>query len=170
MKRLLIIFMGAMLLVGCGNDEPKVEEPEEDVSAKKESTQETLNEQEHNIVLVDNDDLMITLLDSEHVRVTDYEDKDIIILNLSIENKHNRTFNIYLDEVTVDGRSEEYVIGLSDTEIKPNDKTLIDARFMVDVLDENKTIEFEEHLSGRFTYSDYEGNREQIEFSAYINE
>lgn len=174
MKRLLFILLGVMLLFACGKDEPKKETNEElgqeDVSEKEESTQETINEQEHDIVLVDNDDLMITLIDSEHVRVTDHEDKDVVILNLSIENKQNRSFNIYLDELSVDGRSEKYEIGMSETEIKPNDEIKLNASFTVDILNENKLLEFEEHLSGRFTYSDYDGNREQVEFSEYINE
>lgn len=170
MKRLLILLAAAVFLVACSNNEEKSTEPEVEEREEVSSTQETINEQEHSIVLVDNEDLIITLLDSEHVRLTKHEDEDIIILNLEIENKQNRTFNIYLDNVTIDGRNEDYIIGLSDTEIKPNDKSVIDARFMVDILNENKIMKFEEHLSGRFTYSDFEGNREQIDFSAYINE
>lgn len=171
MKRLLVLVMATLLLVACGNDEPTIEKLiVEDEIEQKEIEREIIGEKEHNITLLDNDDLKIILLTSIHERLYDYEDKDILFLNLEVENKQNRTFRYSLDEISIDGRSESYDIGMTETDVGPEEKITMRANFSVEILNENKTFTFDEHLSGRITYSDYDGFREQTYFSEYINE
>lgn len=183
MKKILFILIAFLLLVGCSNGDTSEEAEEtedievegvnaddEEQSQEVEATVEVVAEQEHNIVLADNDDLKITLTDSLQERVSDYETKDILFLDFSVENKKNRTFTILIDDISIDGDSRDYDIGMTETEIEPEEQKIITANLFLNVLEDNKEITFEEHLSGKVTYIDFEGNREQIVFSEYINE
>lgn len=166
MKRLLFLLMAAMLLTACGKNEPK-DEPivEEGTIDEEESKEEyeTLRGEEHNIVLEDNEDLRITLLESAHGRS---DVRDLVEMNLEIENKQNRTFEMYVDNLEVDGNKIDSTQSwLSESEIEPNETiTLKMSGYDFDEL------KFDEHVSGRIIYRDYEGNRNEITFSEYIND
>ena len=183
MRKLLFVLIAFLLLVGCsdGSAEVESEVPEdievEEVSAddeeqnqEDEATVEVVAEREHDIALVDNDDLKITMINSLQERAFDYEEKDVLFIEFSIENKKNRTFTILIDDISIDGDSRDYDIGMTETEIEPEEQKIITANLFLNVLEDNKEITFEEHLSGKITYIDFDGNREQIVFSEYINE
>lgn len=171
MKRLLFILMAALLLAGCGNDSQQKEKLiVEDEVEIEEAKAEIIGEKELNITLLDNEDLKITLLNSVHQRVEDYEVRDTLFLDFEIENKKNRTFNYYIDDdMSIDGRSETYIVGMTETDVGPEEKAIITANISSGSLDDKK-LTFEEHISGTLVYRDFEGNRNVVEFSEYINE
>lgn len=124
---------------------------------------ETLFDKDVNITLVDNDDLKIDLLQISHGRsdITDF-----VALKIEIENKQNRTFEFYIDDLIVDGTKIEHTHPwINESEVRP--KETIEA-FINGY--EYEELSINEHVAGRIIYRDYDSNRYDIEFSEYINE
>lgn len=166
------MFAALLLITACSN---KTATEDKDASVKEQQEvegviTEVVSEQEHNIPLVDNEDLKVTLIDSKHDRLEDYDAEDTLYLNLDVENKQNRTFNMYFDDISIDGSDEEFDIGMSETEIGPKDHINIVVNMSKNILNEDLTLTFEEHISGKIVYSDHEGNREAERFSEYVIE
>lgn len=170
MKKLFFILMAAMLLAACGNKEDNTEMKPSEKVEQKEMEREVLSEREHNIEIFDNEDITLTLLNSEHVRLTDYEDKDIVFVNFKVVNKKNRTFDFLIEEMKFDGSSEKYDIGLMESELEPEDELILETNYASNILNDDKTIKFGEHIAGQILYTDYEGNRNVISFNEYIND
>lgn len=164
MKRLILIVLAAVLLVACGNKEKSVvvDGPEEEKVSENDEI-ETLSSEQIELALADNEDLKIDLL---HVNNGRSELTDHVSLNIKIENKQNKTFELLLKDLTVDGKKVDSSHSwISDDEIKPNEtiETIINGY-------EYEELTIAEHVSGTIIYKDYEGNRNEITFSSYIND
>ena len=164
MKRLLIIFMGVMLLVGCGNE--KKEEPVIEKETEPEEQEETkvVFDRKNDAVLIDNEDLEVKLTQSRHERAEGC--CDYMKLMFVIKNKNNKTHEFYFDEIKLDKNVNEFEsLTQTDSKVKPNEE--VEVIVIVDSLDE---MEFDEYIGGRFVYIDYEKNVNEIDFSEYIIE
>lgn len=149
-------------LTACSNSEP--EEKITVDGTDQEDNYEVLSEKDYEIELYDNNDLNITLNKSRHER----EDavQDWMKLMVTVNNKTDKTYDFYFEEITLDGNVYKVTnITSTDTEIKPNEE--LEVIVVVDSLEE---ISFDEHVSGQLVYNDYEKNRSVAEFSSYINE
>src|SRR5690625_1360876 len=168
MKKYILLFSLAMFLIGCGNETENNATNQEE--QKRETTETVISEREYNITLIDNDDFKMTLKESKHIRIENYEEKDNLYLTLNIENKQNRTYTILLRNLYLDGDGGDWSIGMSETEVKPNETIDISVSLEKDILSTDKLISLEEHIKGEVLYSDYERSRLEDRFSEYINE
>jgi len=168
MKKYILLLVVALFLVGCETEiDNNVTEQE---TPKRDITETVISERKYGIILIDNDDFKMTLKESKHIRIEDYEEKDNLYLTLNIENKQNRTYTILLRNLYLDGDGGDWNIGMSETEVKPNETTDISVSLEKDILSTNKLISLEEHIKGEVLYSDYERSRLEDRFSEYINE
>lgn len=157
LKKVLFILLFGLFLVGCSDDEP------DEVSADEEKLEvEVIAEKEHNITLVDNDDLGVMLISSKHER---FKDSDVVNLLIEIENKKDKTFEYSFSNLTLDG-NREVTIAMDTFEVKPNETIRIDIKGV-----DTSHLEFEEYISGEFSYNDYtsEIHTDKETFSEYIN-
>ena len=164
MKRILLILI-ILFLTACGSndttEDPSVNENDNDEIQEDEI--ETLFEKEINITISDNDDLRVDLLHVAHGRS---QSTDNVSLQIEVENKQNKTFKFYIDSLKIDGREIDSLHAwISDGEIDPEEiKTTYINGY------EYEELTFKEHISGTIIYNDYEGNRNKLQFSEYINE
>ncbi|MCF3941581.1 hypothetical protein [Oceanobacillus alkalisoli] len=170
MRKLLFVLIAFLFIVGCSDDyseEVESEEPEDvntnDSEEVEETEIETLAEKDIELNLIDNDDLKIDLLRVAHGRD---ESADYVSLNIEIENKRDRTFELYIKELKIDGEEVDSLhIWMDDDEIKPSETVTTNINGY-----EYEEFTVEEHVSGTIIYNDYEGNRNEITFSEYVNE
>lgn len=170
-KKYVLLLAAVMFLVGCGTEEIVTEvEYEEPEKTEKEIIKTVISKDEHDITLIDNDDFTMILKESEHIRLKDYEERDELTLVLNVENKQNKTINLHIDDLYIDGDNGDWDIGMSETELEPNATDDITVYVTKDILNDDKLISFEEHIKGEVIYSDYERSRVTEYFSEYINE
>lgn len=165
MRKMLIPLLVILLLVaGCSND-PKetVTKDITDEANDEEEKIETLFEKEININIGDNDDLKVDLL---HVRHGRADSTDYVSLKVKIENKQNKTFEFFIEDLKVDGKDIDDIHSwIGEGEIAPNDT--------IDVFIngyEYEELSINEHVAGKILYRDYDSNRNELEFSEYIND
>lgn len=163
----------ALVLGACGEEEYEKDNINADDSTElenesqenkvEEDEMETLFEKDTDLVLFENEDVKIDLLLVGHGRsdLTDH-----VALKTEIENKQNKTFEFYIHDLAVDGKEIDRSHSWTDTgEIKPNDTIEVFINGY-----EYEELSVEEHVSGTIILRDYEGNRDEIKFSEYINE
>lgn len=161
MKRLLILLMATLFLVACGNKEDKPQTEEQPEESQEEY--EVLSEQVHGIELYDNDDLTIKINKSRHEREGI---QDWMKLEFNIVNKTNRSFDFYFDNMQLNKETYSITnISSTDTEIKPNEELDV-----IVIVESHEEITFDEYIGGKLIYSDYDDNRNVIEFGEYIND
>lgn len=159
MKRLLILLVVAIFLFACGKkDEPK--------PAIKEDETETIVEydREHELTVIDNDDLKIQLTKSRKETLENH--RDWMKLMFVIENKKERTFEFYFDEIKLD--KEKYAfddLTPNSAKIEPGETQ--EAMLIVESMD---AINFEEYIAGEFVYVDFEENVYEESFGEYISD
>lgn len=165
MKRLLIILLGVMLLVACG-DESKVEskkevEPEvEEVSREA----EVIYDRDHDVTLIDNENINVKLIQSRKESLEG--NRDDAKLKFLITNKKERTYEFYFREMQLDKDIYELEeLMPTSTKIGPGEEQEV----MVIIESENE-IQFDEYISGMFVHLDYEKNVHEEEFGKYIIE
>lgn len=167
MKRLLFLLMAALLVLAACEDQedndPVVESSEQGESDVEQDEIETLLSKETDLILFDNDDLKLTLLRVSHGRS---ETTDHVSLKVKMENQQKKTFEFYIENLTVDNKAIEIThLWIDDNDIKPNEtiETTINGY-------EYEEFMLEEYIAGTIIYRDYEGNRNVIEFGEYIND
>lgn len=154
MKKILMLLMAAMLLAACGNDEAS------DSDSKSET--ETQKESGYEVELFENEDMKMTLKDKEH---TEEDYMKLLTLHAEIENKKDRTFELVIVDLTVDGVEYGLDSVFADNEVGAG--TVTDFEFGVFSEEE---IKFNEHIKGNIKYMDYEGNVKDVEINKYIND
>lgn len=176
MKKLLIMLLALLFMAGC-SDEPEDKVNADEVIKEVEQEEidevitEVVSEQDHDVVLFDNEDLKLTLLSSVHERYENASGKDEIDLTLELENKKNRTFEFYIKDLTLDGVETNDMKTFFDAEeIAPNETIDINLKTFTETDLDDFELNFEEHLSGIIIFSDHEGDRIETSFSEYINE
>ena len=167
MKKYLLLIVSA-LLVACGTEEVVTEAEYED--EKEEITETVISESEHNITLIDNDDIIMTLLKTNHT-IIDNDGTNTVELTVNIENKTNKTIEMYIKDLFIDGvELDDTKTYISDGELKPNEnKEATINSYMYDY-DIEEELSLTEHVKGRIVYSRYDGYREEVGFNEYINE
>src|SRR5690625_7379773 len=110
MKKYILLLVVALFLVGCETEiDNNVTEQE---TPKRDITVTVISEIKYGIILIDNDDFKMTLKESKHIRIEDYEEKDNLYLTLNIENKQNTTYNILLSNLYSDGDDRDWKVRL----------------------------------------------------------
>lgn len=167
MNKYLLIF-SALFLVACGTEEVVTEMEHED--KKEEITETVISELEHDITLIDNDDIILTLLKTNHT-VKDNDGTNTVKLTVNIENKTNKTIEMYIKELIIDGvELDDMKTYISDGELKPNENKEATINSYVYDFDIEEELSLTEHIKGRIVYSSYDGMREEVSFNEYINE
>lgn len=168
-KYLFLLIATLILIVGCSanaddkEDNQKNETIDNNVVENAEDEIETLFEKEMNIVIGDNDELKVDLLQVGHGRV---DSTDYIALKVELENKQNKTFEFYIKDLKVDGKEIDSIHSwMNEDEIKPSETIEVFINGY-----EYEELSINEHIAGTIVYSDYEGNRYELEFNEYINE
>lgn len=166
MKKYLLLIVSA-LLVACGTEEVVTEAEYED--EKEEITETVISELEHDITLIDNDDIILTLLKTNHT-VKDNDGTNTVKLTVNIENKTNKTIEMYIKELIIDGvELDDMKTYMSDGELKPNENKETTINSYVYEYDIEEELSLTEHVKGRIIYSSYDGIREEETFNEYIN-
>lgn len=157
----MFVLAVSLLLTGCGN---KVKSNDEViVDEEREDEIETVFEKDTDITLIDNEDMKVNLLKVAQGRS---DQTDHVSLKVEIENKQSKTFEFYLKELKVDGKEIDSThLWIDDEEVKPEE---VISTFINGYEDEELTLG--EHVAGKIIYNDYDDNRNEIEFSEYINE
>lgn len=167
-RKYILLLMTALFLVACRSsdesvvaEDEKVEELEE--LADEEDEIETLSSEDKDLLLFDNDSVKLELTMVNHGRANV---ADFISLHTNITNKQNRTYEVYIKDLEVDGREIDMMhIWLTEEELEPNAyKAMVINGY------EYEELSIKEHVAGTIIYRDYEGNRNELEFNEYINE
>lgn len=178
LKRLLLLLFIPFIMAGCSSnadDEKKAskesQEEKEDIVEEDEVITEVISEQEHDIVLFDNEDLKMTLLNSVHERYENTKARDKVELTIELENKNNRSFDLLIDELKLDGvETVSDRTFFDESEIGPNElKNIMLTAYTETHLDDIE-LNFNEHIKGTVWYSDHERSRITANFSEYITE
>lgn len=153
---MLFVFVAILLLAGCGDKNNY------NVSDKEKPKVEVISEKEHNITLVTNDDLEITLNSSKHERS---KELDTVEFLMTIENKKNKTFEYNFRNLQLDS-NRNVGLGMDTFEVKPNETIQIKVTGM-----DTSHLEFEEYIGGEFVYNAYDSDirTDEVAFSEYIN-
>lgn len=168
MKRLLLLLTVTLMLVACST------ESQQTVKETKEETQQedvitTVSESEHDITLIDNDELKIKLKETKQT-VNESTGTNELELAVDIKNKTNKTIDMYINELLVDGTEvDDMKTYFYDGELKPNESKSTYIYSTVYEHDVDESVSMKEHIKGEITYSDYDGNRFKERFSEYIN-
>ena len=162
MKKLIMLLLTAILLTACGSSEGKKAEPVTQETDDAETIVEY--DREHETILIDNDDLKIELTKSRKETLEGH--RDWMKLMFVIENKKERTFEFYFDEIKLD----KNIYGFDDltpdsAKIEPGE-----TQEVILIAESQETINFEEYIAGDFVYVDFEENVYEESFSEYINE
>lgn len=89
MKKYILAMMAIVVLVLASCDDEISDLSTKEGDQEEEVVIELIKEQEHNLVLIDNEDLNVTLTDSKHERQESYDYIDVLRLDLNVENKQN---------------------------------------------------------------------------------
>lgn len=163
MKRYILFILVLLFLSACGANETEKETQQNDNVDDNEI--ETLSSEDVEIEIIDNEQLNIELQQVNHGRIIE-EETDYISLKLNITNKQDRTYEMYLNELVIDGHEVGKTrMWIDKDKIGPNEtiEVYINAY-------EYEELSVKEHVSGTIVIRDYEGNRHEVEFSSYINE
>src|SRR5690625_3389163 len=162
MRKLMLVF-SVLFLVACGSEDATTEVESNATDAYADET-EILFDREHDIVLVDSEEITVSLTKSRQERIEDVQ--DFMKLMFDIENKENRTYDFYFSEIQLDGETYKAPNVLSTDGVVKGDEELE----VITVIDSFDEISFDEYIGGKLVYKDYEGNRYELEFNEYINE
>ena len=138
---------------------------ERDVSKENEQQNEieTISQVEKDIVLIDNDDLTLNLKEVKHGRS---DISDHVAIEIELTNKQNKTYELYLKDLIVDGKEINSTnIWIDEEDIQPKETIAVFINGY-----EHEELTANEHIKVSMLYKDYEGNRNEITFSEYIND
>lgn len=169
MRKLLVLLFASVLLVACGNDEPeednnKISYESSDVikDSKSEDELEVVYKKELEVELTDDELVTIEL---QGVGIITDGIQNFVTMEVSMTNKENRTYEMFISELKVDGKSfEPGQMFVEADEIKPDEKLVT----YINGFDHDE-LTIKEHVQGTIVFSDYEGNRNEMTFSEYIN-
>lgn len=163
-----MFFVVLVSLVACGNEEIVTKDVE--VEQEEEITETIISESEHDITLIDNEDITMTLLNTNHI-VIDNDGTNTVELTVNMENKTNKTIEMYIKELFIDGvELDDMKTYMSDGELKPNENKETTINSYLYEYDIEEELSLTEHVKGRIVYSSYDGNRVDERFNEYINE
>src|SRR5699024_10289597 len=154
MRKYLFLLIAALTLVACGNanaDSENVNDSNdnENINDTEDNKNEieTLSSEEVSITLAEDDNIIIELELVNHGRDND---NDFISLHTSMTNKEKRTYEMYLNELVVDGE----LINKSNVWL---DEEGIDPEETKDVIIngyDDKELTVDEHIAGTIIYTD----------------
>jgi len=160
----LILIAATFMLVACSSGAATIDTDTEEQPEVESEEAKVEYDREHEISVIDNGDLKIQLLKSRKEVLENH--RDWMKLMFVMENKKERTFEFYFDEIKLDKVRYEFDdITPSDAKIEPGE-----IQEVILIVESHEEINFGEYIAGEFVYVDFEENVYEESFSEYINE